>query len=240
MRAPFTRDRRCRRLAASGAGCAAYGSGTGGQSKRRRAQPDARSGDVLRAAPRRQPRHAVRHRARLRGHPDAADFPSECRCRSTRRCAPYIDEQRRTGAPALTAEAPLVLCADERHDRQAEVHSRSRRRCSRCNAPSRRCSPICSTARARRRLRERRSGIMGAAVEGHLDSGHVVGSVSGHLYQSLPRSVRSRFVVPPEVSSIADYDLKYLRDPAARADEPGHHLPRIAQPAAHFCGCSTS
>jgi hypothetical protein len=53
-------------------------------------------------------------------------------------------------------------------------------------------------------------GIMGAAVEGHLDSGHVVGSVSGHLYQSLPRSVRSRFVVPPDVLGIADYDLKYL------------------------------
>ena len=53
-------------------------------------------------------------------------------------------------------------------------------------------------------------GIMGAAVEGRLDSGHVVGSVSGHLYQSLPRSIRSRFVVPPEVLGIADYELKYL------------------------------
>ena len=37
-----------------------------------------------------------------------------------------------------------------------------------------------------------------------------VGSVSGHLYRSLPRVIQSRFVVPPEVSSIADYDLKYL------------------------------
>jgi hypothetical protein len=53
-------------------------------------------------------------------------------------------------------------------------------------------------------------GIMGAAVEGHLDSGHVVGSVSGHLYQSLPRVIQGRFVIPPEVSSIADYDLRYL------------------------------
>jgi hypothetical protein len=50
---------------------------------------------------------------------------------------------------------------------------------------------------------------MGAAVEGRLDSGHVVGSVSGHLYESLPRAVRSRFVVPPVVSTIADYDVKY-------------------------------
>ncbi len=53
-------------------------------------------------------------------------------------------------------------------------------------------------------------GIMGASVEGHLDTGHVVGSVSGHLYRSLPRVIQKRFVVPPEVSSIADYDLKYL------------------------------
>src|SRR5262249_26926012 len=52
-------------------------------------------------------------------------------------------------------------------------------------------------------------GIMGASVEGRLDTGHVVGSVSGHLYRSLPRAVQRRFVVPPEVSSIADYDLKY-------------------------------
>ena len=53
-------------------------------------------------------------------------------------------------------------------------------------------------------------GIMGAAVEARLDSGQSVGSVSGHLYQSLPRAVRSRFVVPPDVLGIADYDLKYL------------------------------
>jgi hypothetical protein len=53
-------------------------------------------------------------------------------------------------------------------------------------------------------------GVMGAAVEGRLDSGHHVGSVSGHLYESLPASLQSRFVVPPVVSTIADYELKYL------------------------------
>jgi hypothetical protein len=53
-------------------------------------------------------------------------------------------------------------------------------------------------------------GIMGAADEGTLDSGQHVGSVSGYLYESLPSAVRARFVVPPRVSTIADYDLKYL------------------------------
>ena len=51
---------------------------------------------------------------------------------------------------------------------------------------------------------------MGAAVEGRLDSGHTVGSVSGHLYRSMPRLVQARFVVPPDVSAVTDYELKYL------------------------------
>lgn len=51
---------------------------------------------------------------------------------------------------------------------------------------------------------------MGAAVEGTLDSGHTVGSVSGHLYRSMPRMVKARFVVPPDVAAVTDYELKYL------------------------------
>jgi hypothetical protein len=62
---------------------------------------------------------------------------------------------------------------------------------------------------------------MGAAVEGHLDTGHVVGSVSGHLYRSLPGVIQRRFVIPPEVSSIADYDLRYLVILRLALNEPG-------------------
>ena len=122
---------------------------------------------------------------------------------------PYIDEQRKTGAPALTAEPPVFYAqtsgttSKPKHipvtpsmlamhrDEQALFSYLQYRAC-----------PAAFAGKA--------FGIMGAAVEGHLDSGHVVGSVSGHLYQSLPRSVRSRFVVPPDVLGIADYDLKYL------------------------------
>ena len=122
---------------------------------------------------------------------------------------PYIDDQRSTGATALTAEAPTfytqtsgttsqpkhipmtpALLAMHR-DEQALFSYLQFRAC-----------PSAFDGKA--------LGIMGAAAEGRLDSGHLVGSVSGHLYQALPRAVRSRFVVPPEVFSIADYDLKYL------------------------------
>ena len=122
---------------------------------------------------------------------------------------PYIDEQRRTGAPALTMEAPLFFAQTSGstgvpkyipitptmlafHKQEQALFSYLQYR-------------ACPSA-----FEGKAWGIMGASVEGHLDTGHVVGSVSGHLYRSLPRVIQKRFVVPPEVSSIADYDLKYL------------------------------
>jgi hypothetical protein len=122
---------------------------------------------------------------------------------------PYIDDQRRTGAAALTREAPLFYAQTSGSTGTPKY------------------IPITPTMLAFHRREQalfsylqyvacpgafdgKAWGIMGAPVEGHLDTGHVVGSVSGHLYASLPRAIQRRFVIPPEVSSIADYDLKYL------------------------------
>ncbi len=52
-------------------------------------------------------------------------------------------------------------------------------------------------------------GVASPAVEGHRASGIPYGSVSGHLYASMPRLVRANYVVPPEVSAIANHVLKY-------------------------------
>jgi GH3 auxin-responsive promoter len=121
----------------------------------------------------------------------------------------YIERQRRTGAPSLTAESPLFYAqtsGSTGHPKHIPV-TRSALRLHRAEQAlftylQYRACPGAFSGRA--------LGIMGAAVEGNLDSGHAVGSVSGHLYESLPRSVQARFVVPPQVSTIADYDLKYL------------------------------
>ena len=120
-----------------------------------------------------------------------------------------IELQRRSGAAVLTAEAPLFYAQTSGSTGTPKY------------------IPITPTALRIHRAEQalftylqyracpaafsgRAFGIMGASVEERLDSGHHVGSVSGHLYASLPASVRSRFVVPPEVSTIGDYDLKYL------------------------------
>jgi sterol desaturase/sphingolipid hydroxylase (fatty acid hydroxylase superfamily) len=52
-------------------------------------------------------------------------------------------------------------------------------------------------------------GLVGSAVEDRTAAGIPIGSVSGTLYASMPGFMRMRYVAPPEVFSIADYDLKY-------------------------------
>jgi hypothetical protein len=121
----------------------------------------------------------------------------------------YIERQRCEGVAALTAEPPLFYAQTSGSTGRPKY------------------IPVCASALRAYRAEQalftylqyracpaafagKALGIMGAAVEARLDSGHSVGSVSGYLYESLPSSVQSRFVVPPAVSAIADYDLKYL------------------------------
>jgi len=122
---------------------------------------------------------------------------------------PYIEEQRCSGTQALTAESPQFYAQTSgttgnpkyipitptilaMHKDEQSLFSYLQYR-------------ACPEAFEGKAL-----GIMGAAVEGELDSGHIVGSVSGNLYQSLPNIIQSRFVLPPLVSNITDYELKYL------------------------------
>ena len=121
---------------------------------------------------------------------------------------PYIDEQRRTGAAALTAEPPLFYTQTSGSTgvpkyvpvtaSSLAIHRREQALFSYLQFRA------CPSA-----FRGKGWGIMGAAVEAQLDSGHAVGSISGYLYQSLPRALQWMFVVPPIVSTIADYEVKY-------------------------------
>jgi GH3 auxin-responsive promoter len=121
----------------------------------------------------------------------------------------YIERQRCTGAAALTVEAPLFYTQTSGSTGRpkyipvpASALRMHRAEQALFTYLQYRACPAAFSGKA--------LGIMGAAVEGRLDSGHHVGSVSGYLYESLPSTVRSRFVLPPELSTIVDYDLKYL------------------------------
>ena len=121
----------------------------------------------------------------------------------------YIERQRCSGAAALTAEAPLFYAQTSGSTGRpkyipvpASALRMHRAEQALFTYLQYRACPAAFSGKA--------LGIMGAAVEGRLDSGHHVGSVSGYLYESLPSALQSRFVLPPKLSTIVDYDLKYL------------------------------
>lgn len=51
--------------------------------------------------------------------------------------------------------------------------------------------------------------IVSPAIEGYFESGIPYGSASGSIHAAMPKFVRQRYVVPPSVFTVQDYELKY-------------------------------
>ncbi len=138
-----------------------------------------------------------------------AEFQQNIPVQTYETLRPYIEEQRLTSVKTLTAESPKFYAqtsgttGEPKYIPITPTTLKMHRDEQSLFSYLQYCAcPEAFTGKA--------LGIMGAAVEGHLDSGHEVGSVSGNLYQSLPKIIQSRFVLPPAVSNITNYDLKYL------------------------------
>lgn len=122
---------------------------------------------------------------------------------------PHIERQRTTGEPALTADAPLFY-AQTSGSTGTPKYIPITEATLRLTRTEQKIFSWLQHRAVPAAFAGRTLGIMGAAEEARLDSGHAVGSVSGHLYRTMPRFVKARFVVPPEVSTIHDYERKYL------------------------------
>jgi len=122
---------------------------------------------------------------------------------------PFIEAQRTGNVPALTAEAP-VLYAQTSGTTGTPKYIPVTRTAIRMHREEQALFTYLQYRACPEAFAGKALGVMGAAVEGRLDSGHAVGSVSGHLYEALPGFLQARFVVPPAVSGIADYEVKYL------------------------------
>ena len=174
------------------------------------ADPTARTGRGAARHPRRpMPRHDVRTAAWVRRHTDRrADVSATaCPVQQYETLRPYIERQRLHRRSCVNGGGAAVLRADERNNWDTEIRS-DHPDLSR-DAPRRSGALLISSIQGVPDSVSRHGhGRHGCRREGHLDSGHAVGSVSGHLYASMPRLIQSRFVVPPTVSAVANYDLK--------------------------------
>ncbi|MCZ6888040.1 MAG: GH3 auxin-responsive promoter family protein [Gammaproteobacteria bacterium] len=120
-----------------------------------------------------------------------------------------IEEQDRSGSAALTAEQPAMYAQTSGTTgapKYIPVLASSLKQ-------HRECQNLFSYVQFRAghgAYDGRLLAIVSPAVEGHLETGTPYGSTSGHLYRNMPAIMRAKYVLPWQVFTIEDYDLKYL------------------------------
>ena len=121
---------------------------------------------------------------------------------------PYVEAQAETGESALTVDTPVLYAQTSGTtgvpkyvpllERSLQSHKRLQNLFSYVQY---RAVPGAFSGRL--------LGIASPAIEGQLPSGQPFGSASGHIYSQMPRLARAKYVLPPEVFDVEDYDLKY-------------------------------
>ena len=121
---------------------------------------------------------------------------------------PHIEEQERTRTPILTSELPQMYARTSGTTGSTKDIPVLESTLNKYRSQQRLFTYLqhqaCPDAFVGKGL-----GIVSPAVEGHLDSGTPYGSVSGHVYKTMPRLVRDNYLIPSELFEVADYDLKY-------------------------------
>ena len=130
----------------------------------------------------------------------------------------YVEAQERTGKPFLTADRPVYYhrtsgtLGAAKDIPITEAGLRRIRQNQRLFAYA--------VARSTRAFEGKVLGITGQAVEGLMPEGIPYGSASGLLYKRMSGLVRKRYVLPPEVADIPDYECRYFTTAAYALAEP--------------------
>jgi hypothetical protein len=122
---------------------------------------------------------------------------------------PFIEEQQRTKLPALNRDQPVMFAQTSGTTGKPKLIPLLAD-CVRNHARQQAIQSFVLFSLEPTAFYGRILGIVSPAVEGTLDCGTPYGSASGHVSRTMPRLAKSRYVLPEEVLSIGDYDLKYL------------------------------
>jgi len=121
---------------------------------------------------------------------------------------PYVERQQQTGEPALTVAPPVLYAQTSGTTGQPKLIPLLEETLAgyKRTQATQSYALFCAEPEV---FYGRILGIVSPAVEGRLASGAPYGSASGHVYQTMPRRARERYVLPEEVLTIEDYELKY-------------------------------
>jgi hypothetical protein len=132
---------------------------------------------------------------------------------------PYIDRQRRTGKPALTRESPIM------YNRTSGTTGEPKF----LPVTQTGLRALCHLQRLFAQAQYSQTSFYGGrilavvspACEGVLEKGYAYGSATGRIYETMPELVQSKYVVPPELFGVSEYDAKYYAIAALGLKEKG-------------------
>ncbi len=121
----------------------------------------------------------------------------------------YIEDQERTGEPALNPERPVMYARTSGTTGMAKLIPILRETIREHRRSQALQSYVQFSADAQAYY-GRFLAIVSPAEEGTLASGTPYGSTSGFMYENMPTVAKTKYVLPHQVFGIADYELKYL------------------------------
>jgi hypothetical protein len=119
----------------------------------------------------------------------------------------YVDRQIATGLPVLTPERPVMYARTSGTTGGPKLVPVTSDVIKGLKYAQRAMAYV--QHKAHNPYRGRILGIAGAPCEDNLPDGSVVGSATGLIYETMPRLIRAKYVLPAEVLAIEDHDLKY-------------------------------
>ena len=137
------------------------------------------------------------------------DFINAIQIQDYESLRPLIEEQERTGKTILNTDTPVMYAQTSGTTGQPKLIPLLERTLT-LHKHSQAIQTYAQFKTAPEAYYGKLLGIVSPAEEGQLDSGTPYGSASGHVYRNMPKIARAKYVIPHEVFSIEDYDLKYL------------------------------
>ena len=138
-----------------------------------------------------------------------ADFAAAVPVQTYETLRPYIEDQERTGQPALNAEQPVMYARTSGTTGQAKLIPVLRKTIQEYKR-SQAIQSFVQFSADPDAYYGHLLAIVSPAQEGTLESGTPYGSTSGFMYENMPAAAKTKYVLPSQVFGIADYDLKYL------------------------------
>lgn len=140
-----------------------------------------------------------------------------------------VSRQIETGAPILAPEAPIMYARTSGTTGAAKYIPVTSALLKQTRQSQR--AMAYAQHKALRAFRGKVVGLGGASSEEILVDGTPAGAATGLIYQTMPRFMRAKYVLPSEIFGIADYSEKYLAIARLAACEPDVSVIATANPS---------